>query len=229
MNSSNVVLGRNTLKLPIILLIFSLIGGIGLNVVIYFVYNSKAKVVEEYELERARLERRINTLEQQKEARVIKQADIDKLLTRVPVHAEATHYLTNLTEAEKKSGATILNINVDEPSEIKLSEPAATQSEPNASSSETSTQTDASSTDVIPANPTPKVMSQDLQLTIQGEPEQLKSYLESLLDLERLTIINEVSIKVNTDEPSEMSINMNHYWAPGYAEVLAPNTQSKEN
>lgn len=224
MNTKSILNGREFANKSMILLVVVIVIGVGINLVMYYIYNSKSAIVADYMMERDRLERRINVLEQQKEAPVVNEADLKRLLVQVPLTAELPPYLTKLTEIERKSGAEILNLNVNEPADFQITTGSEQQAEEAAITSEpvVEASSDVDGVNSVPAISMKQMMNQSMSLSLTGGLEQLKGFLNSLLELERLTKVEQFSINVNEEGQSSMSIQLNRYWAPGYAEALAP-------
>lgn len=228
MNTKTFMNGREFVNKSVIMLIVAIVIGVGINLLIYIVYSSKSSVVDDYVMERNRLERRINVLEQQKEAPVVNEADLKSLLVQVPLSAELPPYLTNLTEIEQKSSAEILNINVNDPTEFQITSSPEKQVEEVVVTSELVVEPSAESdgTNSVPAAGMKQMMNQSMSLSLTGGLEGLKQYLNSLLELERFTNVEQFSINVNEDGQSSMSIQLNRYWAPGYAQAFAPKSEA---
>ncbi|CAH1202532.1 hypothetical protein PAECIP111893_01823 [Paenibacillus plantiphilus] len=227
MNTKSLLNGREFANKSIILLIVVIVIGVGMNLVMYYIYNSKSVIVDDYMLERDRLERRINVLEQQKEAPVVNEADLKRLLVKVPLTAELSPYLTKLTEIESENGAEILSLNLTEPADFQITTGPEQQAEKAAITSESVVEpsTDADGVNSVPSTSMKQMMNQSMSLSLTGELEQLKGFLNSLLQFERITRVEQFSINVNEDGESAMSIQLNRYWAPGYAEALAPKSE----
>lgn len=231
MNTKTFMNGREFVNKSVIMLIVAIVIGVGMNLLIYVVYSSKSSVVDDYVMERDRLERRINVLEQQKEAPAVKEADLKSLLVQVPLSAELPPYLTNLTEIEQKSSAEISNINVSDPAEFQITSSPRQQVEEAVVTSEPVVEPSAESggTNSVPAAGMKQMMNQSMSLSLTGGLEGLKQYLNSLLELERLTMVEQFSINVNEDGQSSMSIQLNRYWAPGYAQAFAPKSEAADD
>ncbi|MFC5704243.1 hypothetical protein ACFPVX_23385 [Cohnella faecalis] len=214
MSDLMLIRNRSDKQKPQIILILAALISVLLVLLLYWLLSQpEARRLAGYEQEYDRLERRMSSLaeSEEKSKKAVEDTILKEILSHLPLDSDMTDYMQILLAAEKTSGVKINSLNVGEEADVSVIANPDTTSE-QSGDGQSSTGNEASVTGMA--------KSRSISISANGDSLQVYQFLETLLHLQRLTIVD--TFVINQADGGKLTIdtNIKVFWAPGYKEAL---------